>query len=185
MVFPIVVSRLLGPAGAVLVLVVIYSALASTISSILTSSANLLVQDIYKSVFKPAATGEQIVKYVRFTIVGLAVLAVAITWTPINTMYQVLLLTGPAVAATVWPIAYGTFNKKTNKTAATLARVFGLVVGLIGYSFVSSYAAPIFSAVTSMLITVIGTQIAPDNKFRWKMLNEGLVKPQLETEEAK
>lgn len=172
MVFPIVVSKLLGPAGAILVLIIIYSALASTVSSVLTSSANLLVQDIYKSLLHPDADDETIVKYVRYTMVGLAILAIILVWSPKNSMYQVLYLTGSAVAATIWPMAYGIFNRKTNKTAVVIAMICSMIFGLIAYFSISSYAAPIVSATLGMIIIVVGTKLAPDNSFRWKDLNE-------------
>jgi len=172
MVFPIVVSKLLGPVGAVMVLVIIYSALASTVSSVLTSSANLLVQDIYKSLLNPGAPDEKVVKYVRYTMVGLAVLAVILVWSPRNSMYQVLYLTGSAVASTIWPVAYGIFNKKTNKTAVLVAMICSMIFGLIAYFQISSYAAPVVSATLGMIIITLGTRIAPDQSFHWKDLNE-------------
>jgi len=172
MVFPIVVSQLLGPIGAVLVLIIIYSALASTVSSVLTSSANLLVQDIYKGLINPKASDESIVKYVRYTMVGLAILAIVLVWSPKDSMYQILYLTGSAVAATIWPVAYGIFNKKTNKTAVLIAMICSMVFGLVAYYKISSYAAPVVSATLGMVIIVAGTKIAPDNNFKWKDLND-------------
>ena len=172
MVFPIVVSNLLGPVGAVLVLIIIYSALASTVSSVLTASANLLVQDIYKGAFHPGVSDEQVVKYVRYTIVGLSVLTVVLVWSQPASMYQVLYLTGSGVAATIWPIAYGVYNRRCNRRAVILAMLASLILGLIAYFLISSYAAPIVSAFVGMLIVVIGTKIAPDNAFRWADLRK-------------
>ena len=174
MVFPIVVSNLLGPAGAVMVLIIIYSALASTVSSVLTASANLLVQDIYKRAFHPEATDQQVVKYVRYTIVGLTLLTVVLVWSQPASMYQVLYLTGSGVAATVWPIAYGVFNKQCNRHAVVVAMLASLVLGLIAYFQINSYAAPIVSAFVGMLIIVIWTKVAPDTKFKWSDLHKNL-----------
>lgn len=172
MVFPIVVSKLLGPAGAILVLIIIYSALASTVSSVLTASANLLVQDIYKSAFHPEATEEQVVKYVRYTMVAMAIATVILVWNQPASMYQVLYLTGSAVAATIWPIAFGMYNKHCNKTAVLIAMIASVSLGLVAYFNISSYAAPITSAFIGMIIIAVGTKIAPDNEFKWSSLNE-------------
>ncbi len=174
MVFPIVVSNLLGPIGAVLVLVVIYSALISTVSSVLTSSANLLVQDIYKNVINKDATDDEIVKYVKYVIVGLAILSIILVWTPKTSMYQLLLLTGPAVASLVWPITYGIFNREVNKTAVFIGCIGGMISGLLGYFFISSYVAPIFSCVVSGIFTIGGTKLYPDKNFRWRDLNDAM-----------
>ena len=172
MVFPIVVSKLLGPAGAILVLIIIYSALASTVSSVLTASANLLVQDIYKSAFHPQATGDQVMKGVRYTMVAMAVLTVVLVWNQPASMYQVLYLTGSAVAATIWPVAFGMYNKHCNKTAVLIAMLASASLGLVAYFQISSYAAPITSAFVGMVIIAVGTKIAPDNSFKWSSLNE-------------
>ncbi len=183
MVFPIVVSELLGGFGSVLVLLVIYAALISTVSSVLTSSANLLVQDIYKSLINQHASDEKIVKYVRYTILGLAVLAVCLVWTPRTSMYQLLLLTGPAVASLVWPIAYGVFNKKANGKVVFVALICGMAAGLYGYFGISSYAAPIFACAVSGLITVIGSKIFPNHDFKWTSLNKAMQKALAEQEQ--
>lgn len=172
MVFPIVVSKLLGPVGAVLVLIIIYSALASTVSSVLTASSNLLVQDIYKRAFKPNATDEQIVKYVRYTIVGMAVVTVILVWNQPASMYQVLYLTGSAVAATIWPIAFGIYNSRVNKKAVFVAMLCSVGLGLVAYFTISSYAAPVVSALVGLVIITVGTKLSPDNSFSFDQLDE-------------
>lgn len=172
MVFPIVVSKLLGPAGSVLVLIIIYSALASTVSSVLTASSNLLVQDIYKRAFKPNASDEQIVKYVRYTIVGMAVVTVILVWNQPASMYQVLYLTGSAVAATIWPIAMGIYNSRVNRTAVLVAMICSVGLGLVAYFSISSYAAPVVSALVGLVIISIGTKLSPDNSFSFDQLDE-------------
>ena len=172
MVFPIVVSKLLGPVGAVLVLIIIYSALASTVSSVLTASSNLLVQDIYKRAFKPNATDEQIVKYVRYTIVGMAAVTVILVWNQPASMYQVLYLTGSAVAATIWPIAFGIYNSHVNKKAVFVAMLCSVGLGLVAYFTISSYAAPVVSALVGLVIITVGTKLSPDNSFSFDQLDE-------------
>ena len=172
MVFPIVVSKLLGPAGSVLVLIIIYSALASTVSSVLTASSNLLVQDIYKRAFKPNATDEQVVKYVRYTIVGMAVVTVILVWNQPASMYQVLYLTGSAVAATIWPIAMGIYNSRVNRTAVLVAMICSIGLGLVAYFSISSYAAPVVSALVGLVIISVGTKLSPDNSFSFDQLDE-------------
>ena len=159
-------------AGAVLVLIIIYSALASTVSSVLTASSNLLVQDIYKRAFKPDATDEQIVKYVRSTIVGMAVITVILVWNQPASMYQVLYLTGSAVAATIWPIAFGIYNSKVNRTAVLVAMLCSVGFGLVAYFTISSYAAPVVSALIGLVVISVGTKFSPDNSFSFDQLDE-------------
>ena len=171
MVFPIVVSKLLGPLGAVLVLIIIYSALASTVSSVLTASANLLVQDIYHRAFRPQASDEQVVKYVRYTMAAMAAITVLLVWNQPASMYQVLYLTGSGVAATIWPIAFGVYNKHVNRKVVLAAMLLSVGCGLIAYFTVHSYAAPVTSALIGMVVIGVGSKIAPDNDFKWSTLN--------------
>lgn len=174
MVFPIVVSQLLGKAGSVLVLIIIYAALASTVSSILTTSSNLIVQDIYKQLINPGVTDDKIVKYNRYVIVGLSVFTIILTSRQFSSMYQILLFCGPAVASMVWPITFGVFNKRTNTNIVFASMLCGFLVGLATYFVISSYAAPVISAVVSGLILVIGTNAKPNAAFKWKELSEGI-----------
>lgn len=173
MVFPIVVSNVIGPLGAVLVLIIIYSALASTVSSLLTSSSNLIVQDIYRGMLRPQATDEMAARYVKYTILALSLLTVLLVWAPRDSIYKVLLLTGPAVASMTWPIAMGIYLKHTNRNAPMWAMLLGMAAGLLGYFMVSPYSAAIFSTVVSGGIMIISTRMAPDHTFEWDHLNEG------------
>jgi Na+/proline symporter len=170
MVFPILAATVLGSAGSILVFVVIYSALASTLSALLTSSANLLVQDVYKQLIDPNASDKDILKWARIMIVVLALATMALTWEPRTTMYKLLMLTGPAVSSMVWPIIYGLIKKEANRKAATIAMIVGMASGLYGYFFISPFSAPIMSISASALITWLGVVIAPDKEFRWRQL---------------
>ena len=144
MVFPIVVSKLLGPLGAVLVLIIIYS---------------------------PQASDEQVVKYVRYTMAAMAAITVLLVWNQPASMYQVLYLTGSGVAATIWPIAFGVYNKHVNRKVVLAAMLLSVGCGLIAYFTVHSYAAPVTSALIGMVVIGVGSKIAPDNDFKWSTLN--------------
>ena len=66
------------------------------------------------------------------------------------------------------------FNKQCNRHAVVVAMLASLVLGLIAYFQVNSYAAPIVSAFVGMLIIVIWTKVAPDTKFKWSDLHKNL-----------
>lgn len=171
MVFPILASTVLGTAGSVLVFVVIFCALASTLSALLTSSANLIAQDVYKNIFNPKATDLHVYKAAKILIVVLAVVTMALVWEPRTTMYKLLMLTGPSVSSMVWPIMYGLYRKDANSTAAIAAMLVGMLAGLYGYFNISPFSAPICSITASALITWLGATFAPDRNFRWSYLN--------------
>jgi urea-proton symporter len=172
MVFPILASTILGTLGSVMVFIVIYSALASTLSCLLSSSADLIVQDIYKQLINPKATDEQILKLAKILIVSLAVFTVILAWEPRTTMYKLLMLTGPAVSSMVWPIAYGLYKRESSAKAAIWAMLIGMAAGLYGYFVISPFAAPICSITASAIIMWVGTLIAPNKEFKWTQLSE-------------
>lgn len=172
MIFPVVVSNIMGTGGAILVLVLIYAALASTVSSLLTGAAGLIVNDVYRGMINPEASDDVVRRYVRMTIVGLAVVTAAIAWNPYDSMYIVLLLTGPAVASMIWPIVYGIYTRETNQSSAFWAMLIGMASGLAAYFWISPYSAAIFSAVTSGLVVWFLTKLKPDTEFQWKDLDK-------------
>lgn len=101
MIFPIVAADLLGVAGAVLVFIVIFAALASSLSSLLTTSATLITEDFYRHFVNPQATDERVRNVARVLIVALAVLTIAMSWVYLTSVYGVLLLTGALVGSCV------------------------------------------------------------------------------------
>lgn len=171
MIFPIVVSKTMGSAGAVVVLVIIYAALASTVASLLTGASGLIVNDIYRGVINKHASDDLVQRYVRYTIIGLAVLTIGIAWNPYESLYLVLLLTGPAVASMIWPIVYGIYTKHTNKQSAFWAMLIGMAAGLLAYFIISPYAAAVFSAAVSGIIVYAMTRFSPDRQFEWAALD--------------
>ncbi len=106
----------------------------------------------------------------------MAVITVLLVWNQPASMYQLLHVAGSGVAATIWPIAFGIYNKHVNRTATLIAMLLSVGLGLVGYFTISSYAAPIISAVVGFVVILVGTKIKPDNNFRWSDLNEQVTK---------
>lgn len=176
MVFPIVVSEIMGTTGSIMVMVIIYAALASTVSSLLTASSGLIINDIYRGMINKSADDKKVSKYVKLAIVILAMLTVAVAWNPQQSMYIVLLLTGPAVASMIWPIVFGMFRRETNKESAFWAMLVGMPIGLLGYFYISPYSAAILSAVSSGVVVYSLTKFKPNVSFEWDELNEARIK---------
>lgn len=176
MVFPIVVSEIMGTTGSIMVMVIIYAALASTVSSLLTASSGLIINDIYRGMINKSANDKKVSRYVKFTIVAISILTTFIAWSPQQSMYIVLLLTGPAVSSMIWAIVFGMFKKETNKKSAFWAMMVGMPVGLLGYFYISPFSAAIMSAVSSGLVVYFLTKFKPDVSFEWAELNESRMK---------
>ena len=63
MVGPLVAAELLGVSGAVLVFIVVFAALASSLDSLLAATSDLILTDIYKGHLRPGASEAEPVSY--------------------------------------------------------------------------------------------------------------------------
>jgi SSS family transporter len=170
MVGPMVAAELFGVGGAVLVFIVVFSALASSLDSLLAATSDLVLTDIYKGHIKPQATEEQLARAARWVVLILGVATWALCWPRLTTLAELLYLTGAFVASTIWPVAAGMYWKHVNPAGATLAMLLGTAIGLSAYFIVGFYVAALVSAAISMSLVLITTWLAP-REFEWAALN--------------
>lgn len=168
---PTVAAQVLGTGGAVLLFVVVFSAIASSLDSLLAATSDLLVEDIYKRHIRPQATAPELRRASAAAIVGLGLMTWLICIADVATLAQILHLTGALVASTIWPIAAGLYWRKTNPTGAMLAMALGSTGGLIAYYQLGFYTAALVGAAVSML-TVLITTLARPAEFDWRSLQE-------------
>src|SRR5690606_15969628 len=74
MVGPLVAARLLGATGAIFIFIVVFSALASSLDSLLAATSDLIVQDGYRRHFRPRASDATMRYAAKVTIVLLGVI---------------------------------------------------------------------------------------------------------------
>lgn len=171
MVGPMIAANLLGTAGAVLVFVVVFSALASSLDSLLAATSDLILEDIYRKHLNPGASQQHLRRAGSVVIVGLGLLTWLVSLPNIDTLGKILHFTGSFVASTIWPVAAGLYWRKTNPTGALLGMVAGSVLGLVVYEMIGWYTAALVGAVVSMVLTV-GTTLAAPRDFDWQDLQE-------------
>ncbi|SIT65718.1 Na+/proline symporter [Ectothiorhodosinus mongolicus] len=171
MVGPIVASELLGVTGAVIVLIMVFAALASSLDSLLAATAMLVVRDIYQRHFKPLASADHLRTATKVTIVLLGVMTWLLCLPRITTLAELLHFTGAFVASTIWPIAAGLYWQRTNKLGATLAMVLGSAAGLWAYFAIGFYVAALVGAAVSMILVLVTTWLWPQ-RFEWETLKE-------------
>ncbi len=171
MVAPLVASQVLGSAGAILVFVVLFCSLASSIDSLLAATADLVTEDIYRKWFNPAASEAVVRKASTWVIVGLGLLTWGICLPNVGDLITVLFLSGPLVASTIWPIVSGLYFPRTSRAGATAAMLLGSVIGLIAYYQIGWFSASLISAAVSMVTVLVASALRPD-PFDWKTLNE-------------
>lgn len=183
MIFPIVASNMFGPNGAILVFFIVFASLSSTLASLFTSTASILVKDFYQQMYKKNISDAEMMRIARIVIVLLGVLAVALAWNRDMSMYMILLLTGPLIASVIFPLTYGIFNKNTSSIGTFWAILLGTSVGVWSYFYIGPYCPSVFSIAVSGIVLLIFTKVKPDN-FDWTKFtreNEDVLKMKKET----
>jgi SSS family transporter len=170
MVGPMVAAELLGVGGAVLVFIVVFSALASSLDSLLAATSDLVLTDIYKGHINPRASDEQLARTARWVVLLLGVATWLLCWPRLTTLAELLYFTGAFVASTIWPVAAGLYWRRVNPNGATLAMLLGTAIGLSAYFLIGFYVAALVSAAVSMTLVILTTWFAP-REFDWSALD--------------
>ncbi len=155
MVGPLVAGQLLGTAGAIVVFVVVFAALASSLDSLLAATADLITQDIYRGHINPAASDAQCFRAGRFIIVALGVVTWVLCVPRLTTLASLLYFTGAFVASAIWPIVFGLYYRWATGLAAALAMISGTLLGLAAYFLIGYYVAALASCAISLLVIVL------------------------------
>ncbi|MCA9501732.1 MAG: urea transporter [Spirochaetaceae bacterium] len=169
MVGPMVAAELLGQSGAVLVFVVVFAALASSLDSLLAATSDLVLTDLYRGHLRPDATAAELARAARWIVLGLGLLTWLLCLPRVATLAALLHFTGAFVASTIWPIAAGLYWRNASSQGAVLGMLLGTASGLLAYHVIGFYVAALVSAAVSMAVVLIATRIAPD-RFEWHEL---------------
>ncbi len=172
MVGPLVAAKLLGLTGAVIVFIVVFAALASSLDSLLAATSDLIAQDIYKGHIRPNVEEQALRKATKVIILLLGLLTWLFCLPRLTTLGELLFFMGAFVASTIWPIITGLYWEKANPTGAALAMLIGTVAGLVSYFQIGFYVAALVSTATSMLIVLLSTWLWP-SEYDWNKLDEG------------
>jgi len=171
MVGPMVAAKLLGFGGAVLVFIIVFSALASSLDSLLAATGDLVLQDIYRGHINPDASDEQLRVMARRIIILLGVITWLICLPKVSTLGSLLQYLGAFVASAIWPIIAGLYWKRANAHGALLAMVLGTGFGIWAYFGIGFYVAALVSAAVSMLVVFV-SMVLSRTEFDWKTLDE-------------
>ena len=194
LVVPAAATALMGEIGAVLVLTMLFMAVTSAGSAELIAVSSIITYDIYRTYKNPNATGKQLVKVSRASIVGFGLgmggLAVVLLHMGLSLGF-VYLAMGIIIGAAVIPIALTILWRRTNRVAATSGAVIGLMVaittwvsvaaslpdfgGAINLSSLGHNYSMLFGNIagiaTGGIITILGS-LATKSTFDWNDLKE-------------
>lgn len=206
LVVPAAATALMGEMGAIMVLTMLFMAVTSAGSAELIAVSSLITYDIYRTYKNPNASGKQLVKISRMTIVGFGLgmggLAVMLLHMGLSLGF-VYLAMGIIIGAAVIPIALTVLWRRTNRVAATLGAIIGLGVALstwlavaaslpeyggvinldsLGHNY-SMLFGNIAGILTGGAITLIGS-LATKTTFDWKDLKDKITLVELSEAES-
>ncbi len=168
---PLIAGEVLGSVGAVLVFIVVFCSLGSSIDSLLAATSDLLAEDVFKKMICPEVSDATLRRVASFIIVGLGLVTWLICLPRLGRLNEVLFASGPLVGSAIWPIIFGLYFRRINRTAALAAMILGSVLGLYAYFQIGWYTASLVGAGVSLLIVGMGTLFAPQD-YDWSNLNE-------------
>ena len=163
MIGPLVVGQVLGTIGSIIVFIVIFSALASSLDSLLAATSDLITQDIYRGHINKQASDEKCYRINRYIIIILGLLTWILCLPKITTLASLLYFTGAFVASTIWPILFGIYFRWPSGQAAALAMISGTLLGLLAYFYIGFYVAAIVSCATSLFVISIMSKLVPED----------------------
>ncbi|WP_440054504.1 sodium:solute symporter family protein [Pseudoalteromonas sp. T1lg65] len=169
MVGPLVASHIVGQVGSVILFIVVFSALASSLDSLLAATSDLINQDIYVQYIHPDSTDQQRLKSAKWIIVGLGLLTWGLCLPKLATLGALLNFAGAFVASTIWPIAFGLYVARLTGNAAGLAMLLGTSCGLLSYFFIGFYVAALISCAVSLMVCLLALVVSKQT-FRWQEL---------------
>ncbi|KAI8894657.1 urea transporter [Globomyces pollinis-pini] len=184
---PFAAVALLGQSGATIILILIFMAVTSAASAELTAVSSIITFDVYRSYFKPNATGKDIVFMSHVTIgvfgVVMGVLAVILNAIGISLGYLYELM-GTLISSAVFPIALTLTWNKQSKAGAVCGTTLGCVLGIVSWLAVTQLQYGVINLETTFgdypmltgnlvslfsggIITVVVSLLKPDD-FDWK-----------------
>lgn len=169
MVGPMVAAKLLGSIGAIFVFIVVFSALASSLDSLLAATSDLITKDIYKGFINKQADNKKLEKVGRHTILMLGFATWLICLPRAGTLGEVLNLAGAFVASAIWPIVLGLYQQRLSGIYAGAAMTLGTTCGLIGYFSIGFYVGALISCCVSFVVCMLGLMLK-DDQFDWNRL---------------
>lgn len=171
MVGPLVVATVLGKVGAIAIFIIVFCSLASSIDSLLAATSDLLTEDIYRRILKPAAGAGNLKKVAQYVTLALGVFTWAVCLPRIGTLASVLFFAGPLVGSMIWPIVTGLYWRSANSAGAVGGMLLGAGVGLACYFAIGWYVATLIATAVSMT-WVLACAHFSRSRYDWARLSE-------------
>jgi len=188
---PAAASVMMGPIGAIMVLVMLFMAVTSAGSAELIAVSSLITYDVYRTYKNPNATGKQLLKVSRTVIVifglGMGALAGILLGMGLSLGF-VYLAMGILIGSAVIPIALTITWSRTTRGGAVSGALIGVILALLTWTSVAASEANgvvdiaslggafpmlygnVVAILSSGLICVV-ISLAQNKVYDWKEMN--------------
>jgi sodium/proline symporter len=144
-IFMMSVDTLFIPVIAGVLLAAILAASMSTADSQLLVTASSISEDIYKKYIKKDATDDQMLKVSRFSVIGIAVIALVIAFDPNSSVFALVSYAWAGLGAAFGPVIVASlFWRRTNKWGAIAGMISGAVTVIAWIQIAKVSSATIF-----------------------------------------
>jgi sodium/proline symporter len=144
-IFMMSVDTLFIPVIAGVLLAAILAASMSTADSQLLVTASSISEDIYKKYLKKDATDDQMLKVSRFSVIGIAVIALVIAFDPNSSVFALVSYAWAGLGAAFGPVIVASlFWRRTNKWGAIAGMISGAVTVIAWIQIAKVSSATIF-----------------------------------------
>ncbi|XP_044503573.1 urea-proton symporter DUR3-like [Mangifera indica] len=138
---PATATAMMGKAGSILLLIMLFMAVTSAGSSELIAVSSLCTYDIYRTYINPEASGKKILKVSRAIVLGfgcfMGLLAVILNKAGVSLGWMYLAM-GVLIGSAVLPIAFMLLWRKANAIGAIVGTISGCVLGIVTWLSVTA-----------------------------------------------
>ncbi|KAK3372707.1 Sodium:solute symporter family-domain-containing protein [Podospora didyma] len=136
LVLPYAAVGLMGQGGAIATLLIVFMAVTSATSSELIAVSSIFTYDLYRTYFKPDASGKSLIYMSHCIVIGyalfIATFSVGLWYAGISMGYLYVMM-GVIISSAVLPATLTLTWSGQNKWAAGLTPIVGLIVALIAW----------------------------------------------------
>lgn len=165
-VFIYMISKVMHPWLAGIMLAAILSAIMSTIDSQLLVSSSALTEDFYLKAIKKNATEKEIILVGRICVIIISVVALILALRPSDTILRIVAYAWGGFGAAFGPLVlFGLFSKKTGWQSALAGMVIGTVVLIVWKQVgLGEYMYEIVPGFIANCLTILLVNIAAGQK---------------------
>lgn len=151
-----------GSAAGLIILIVLFCSIASSIDSLLAATSDLVLNDVSENLFHRKLPEERFRSAAAIVTIAVGLIAWLLAvprWPIVNVLYS----SGPLVAALIWPVIAGLYWRKINRTIVLTGIAAGSALGVWAYHTptLGWYTASLIGAAVSMLATIVARWISP------------------------